>query len=212
MRKNKKLLAWVLVCTMLLALLPAAPRVSAEASDAVVVNALDYGADPTGATDSTVAIQNALAAAKELEDQGKSVTLEFPRGEYHIYKDKAFKREYHTSNTNSIENPVKTIGLLIEGHSNLTIDGQGSLFMMHGNMMALAVVHSENIVLRDFAWDFAVPTVTELTVTASGSNYTEYYIPECFPYTISGGTLVWSSDLSPYTGEPYWTASGNHNT
>ena len=41
MRKNKKLLAWVLVCTMLLALLPAAPRVSAEAADAVVVNALD---------------------------------------------------------------------------------------------------------------------------------------------------------------------------
>ena len=212
MRKNKKLLAWVLVCTMLLALLPAAPRVSAEAADAVVVNALDYGADPTGATDSTVAIQKALEAAKELEAQGKSVTLEFPRGEYHIYKDKAFKREYHTSNTNSIENPVKTIGLLIEGHTNLTVDGNESLFMMHGNMMALAVVHSENIVLRNFAWDFAVPTVTELTVTASGSNYTEYYIPECFPYRISGNTLVWSSDLSPYTGEPYWTATGNHNT
>ena len=209
----RRIIAWILVFCMMLSALPAmAPRAAAEAADAAVLNVLDYGADPTGAADSAVAIQNALAAAKELEAQGKSVTLEFPRGEYHIYKDKALKREYHTSNTNSIENPVKTIGLLIEGHSNLTIDGQDSLFMMHGNMMALAVVHSENIVLRDFAWDFAVPTVTELTVTASGSNYTEYYIPECFPYTISGGTLVWSSDLSPYTGEPYWTATGNHNT
>lgn len=182
------------------------------ADDTAVLNALDYGADPTGASDSTVAIQKALADAKELEDQGKSVTLEFPCGEYHIYKDKAFTREYHTSNTNSIENPVKTIGLLIEEHENLTIDGKGSLFMMHGNMMALAVVKSENIVLKDFAWDFAVPTVSEMTVTAVGSKYTEFYIPECFPYTISGNTLVWSSDLSPYTGEPYWTATGNHNT
>ena len=214
MKNARRFLAWMLVFSMLMTGMPSvALRASAEpVGEAVVVNALDYGADPTGAADSTVAIQKALEAAKALEDQGKTVTLEFPHGEYHIYKDKAHTREYHTSNTNSIENPIKTIGLLVEGHKNLTIDGQGSLFMMHGNMMALAVVHSENIVLKDFAWDFAVPTVTELTVTASGSNYTEFYIPECFPYRISGGTLVWSSDLSPYTGEAYWTATGNHNT
>lgn len=214
MGNMKKLLAWVLVFSMLLSAMPALSFSAAAetAGDAVVVNAMDYGADPTGAADSTEAIQKALAAAKELEDQGKSVTLEFPRGEYHIYKDRAETREYHTSNTNSIENPIKTIGILVEGHRNLTIDGKGSLFMMHGNMMALAVVKSENITLKNFAWDFAVPTVTELTVTASGSNYTEFYIPECFLYRISGNTLVWSSDLSPYTGQPYWTATGNHNT
>ena len=212
MRRTKRILAWALLLCMTLSLVPSLSVRAAGTGEAVVLDAMDYGADPTGAADSTVAIQNALAAARELEAQGKSVTLEFPRGEYHIYKDKAFTREYHTSNTNSIENPVKTIGLLIEEHENLTIDGQGSLFMMHGNMMALAVVKSENVVLRDFAWDFAVPTVTELTVTASGSDYTEFYIPECFPYTISGNTLVWSSDLSPYTGKAYWTATGNHNT
>ena len=212
MKNARKLLAWLLIFSMLLSGMPTI-RAAAEAADeTAVVNALDYGADPTGATDSTVAIQKALDAAKELEDQGKSVTLKFPYGEYHIYKDKAFTREYHTSNTNSIENPIKTIGFLVEEHKNLTIDGSGSLFMMHGNMMALAVVKSENITLKDFAWDFAVPTVTELTVTASGANYTEFYIPECFPYQISGNTLVWSSDLSPYTGQPYWTATGNHNT
>ena len=139
----RKVIAWILVFSLLLSAVPAlAPRAAAEeaAADAVVLNALDYGADPTGAADSTVAIQNALAAAKELEEQGKSVTLEFPRGVYHIYKDYAHKREYHTSNTNSIENPIKTIGFLIEEHENLTVDGNGSLFMMHGNMMALAVV------------------------------------------------------------------------
>ena len=214
MRTTRKLLAWVLLFGMVLGLLPSAatPVSAVGTGDAVVINAMDYGADPTGAADSTEAIWAALEAAKELEAAGKTVTLEFPKGEYHIYKDKAQTREYHTSNTNSIENPVKTIGLLIEAHQNLTLDGNGSLFMMHGNMMALAVVKSENITLKDFAWDFAVPTVTELTVTDSGSNYTEFYIPACFPYTISGNTLVWSSELSPYTGEPYWTATGNHNT
>ena len=95
MKNARRFLAWMLVFSMLMTGMPSvALRASAEpAGEAVVVNALDYGADPTGAADSTVAIQKALEAAKELEAQGKSVTLEFPRGEYHIYKDKAFKRK-----------------------------------------------------------------------------------------------------------------------
>lgn len=213
MRKTKRLLAWVLMLAMILTSVPfTASESKAADSEEIVINALDYGADPTGASDSAQAIWEALEAAKAAEAEGKSVTLEFPEGEYHIYKDKAQTREYHTSNTNSIENPIKTIGILVEEHQNLTIDGNGSLFMMHGNMMALAVVKSENITLKDFSWDFAVPTVTEVTVVSVGSNYTDYYIPECFPYEVVGNTVRWSSDLSPYTGEPYWTASGHHNT
>ena len=84
----RKLLAWVLVFSMILSAVPMR-SVSAEEAGSAVLSALDFGADPTGAADSTVAIQKALAAAKELEEQGKAVTLVFPQGEYHIYKDKA---------------------------------------------------------------------------------------------------------------------------
>ena len=208
MKQKRKFLAWLLLLALVFTSIPAIPA-SAENEADKVINVLDYGADPTGEADSTEAIWNALQAAKEAEADGSSVTLEFPEGEYHIYKDKAQKREYHTSNTNSIENPVKTIGFLVEEHENLTIDGNGSLFMMHGNMMALAVVKSKNITLKDFAWDFAVPTVVEMTVTKVEGNYTEYYIPDCFPHTVSGNTIKWSSDLSPYTGQPYWSGSGH---
>ena len=104
----------------------------------------------------------------------------------------------------------------MEDQKNLTIEGNGSLFMMHGNMMALAVVHSENVELKNFAWDFAVPTVSEMTVQAvgeaNGKKYVDYYIPACFPYQITGNTIRWTSELSPYTGEPYWTATGIHNS
>ena len=208
MKQKRKFLAWLLLLALVFTSIPAIPARAENKADKVI-NALDYGADPTGETDSTEAIWDALQAAKEAEADGSSVTLEFPEGEYHIYKDKAQTREYHTSNTNSIENPVKTIGLLVEDHENLTIDGNGSLFMMHGNMMALAVVKSKNITLKDFAWDFAVPTVVEMTVTKVEGNYTEYYIPDCFPHTVSGNTIRWSSDLSPYTGQPYWSGTGH---
>ncbi|MFQ8704956.1 MAG: NPCBM/NEW2 domain-containing protein, partial [Thomasclavelia sp.] len=185
-------------------------------NDGIHINVLDYGADPTGVKDSTTAIWDALQAAKEAEDDGKNqVILDFPKGEYHIYKDYAQVREYHTSNTNSIQSPEKTIGILIEGHKNLTINGNDSLFMMHGNIMALAVVESQNIVLQDFSWDFAVPTVSEMTImemgNENGKDYTDFYIPKCFPFEIAGNTIKWYSEKSPYTGEYYWSETGIHN-
>lgn len=190
---------------------------SAKKNNGVVIDVRDFGADPTGVNDSAEAIWKALEEAKKVSDGGKKeVTLNFPKGEYHIYKDKAQKREYHTSNTNSIENPVKTIGILIEEQKNLTIEGNGSLFMMHGNMMALAVAKSENITLHNFSWDFAVPTVSEMTVTnmgeSGGRDYTDFYIPNCFPYEIQGNTILWKSENSPYTNYPYWTEKGIHNS
>ena len=177
----------------------------------VVIDAIEYGVDPTGVKDNAEAIWRCFEAAKVASFGGtKSVTVEFPKGEYHIYKDMAQQREYHTSNTNSIENPVKYIGILIEDQKNLTIEGNGSLFVMHGNMMALAVVRSENIKLQNFSWDYAVPTVTEMTVIGMAEDYTDFYIPQCFPYKIQGNTIVWTSDVSPYTGVPYWTRTGVH--
>lgn len=208
------------ICVMLSLMLMLQPlttnaREEKKESD-VVIDVLDYGADPNGVNDSAVAIWEAFEAAKEASQNGeKHVTVNFPKGEYHIYKDKAQRREYHTSNTNSIENPVKTIGILLEEQKNLTIEGNGSLFMMHGNMMALAVVKSENIVLHDFSWDFAVPTVSEMTImgmgTEGGKQYTDFYIPKCFPYEIIGNTILWKSEVSPYTGKTYWTETGIHN-
>ena len=123
---------------------------SKEGTEVTVIHAEEYGVDPNGLKDSTQAIQRAFEAAKEAKEAGAAeVVVDFPKGEYHIYKDYAEKREYHTSNTNSIESPEKTIGLLIEDQHDFTLRGNGSLFLMHGNMMALAVVNSSNVTLED---------------------------------------------------------------
>ena len=218
MTKTHTVRKFISLCLCICMLFSQTGTVSAQEPDPdeVHIDLLDYGADPTGIEDSTVAVQKALEAAKEAEENGtKNVVLDIPNGEYHIYKDHAWQREYHTSNTNSIENPVKTIGILIEEHENLTVNGNGSLFMMHGNMMALAVVDSKNVTLKDFSWDFGVPTVSEMTIvglgTENGAQYTDFYIPPCFPYEISGNTIRWLSEKSPYTGEYYWTQTGVHS-
>lgn len=229
-KRLKSLLALLLVLQMFLpTTMLASAAAEAESKDStytqdldgdltgedVVINPVEFGADPSGKEDSAIAIWDAFVAAQKATENGAaSVTVSFPKGEYHVYKDYAQQREYHTSNTNSTDHPIKPIGILIENQKNFTMEGNGSLFMIHGNMMALAVVKSENVLLHDFSWDFAVPTVSEMTVVGMGSDgsaYTDFYIPECFPYEISGTTLVWHSEKSPYTGQYYWTETGIHN-
>ena len=223
----KRLLTWLLTFALAIPVCPvyaqeSIPTAVSETTQTemadVVIDATEYGADPTGMGDSAEAIWQAFEAAKEASENGtKSVTVYFPKGEYHVYKDRAQQREYHTSNTSSTDAPYhnKHIGILIEDQKNLTIEGDGSLFMIHGDMMALAVVRSENIKLHNFSWDYAVPTVTEMTIvdmgTEDGRAYTDFYIPQCFPYEIQGNTILWKSDVSPYTGEPYWTRRGEHD-
>lgn len=218
MRKGKKRWSLILTVCMLAGLWPNVTEVSAQdvQEHEVIINAAEYGADPTGMEDSARAIQEAFSAAKKAKDEGADhVTVSFPKGEYHIYKDYAEKREYHTSNTSSTDYPEKTIGLLIEDQKDFTLDGNGSLFMMHGNMMALAVVRSENVTLKDFSWDFAVPTASEMTITGMGTDnegkaYTDFFIPKCCPFEIQNNTIRWHSEPSPYTGEYYWTRTGIH--
>lgn len=178
-----------------------------------VLRVTDYGADPAGEKDSTQAVQAALEAARNTPGP---VTLFFPKGEYHFYKELAQKRTYHTSNTDSCSHPEKTIAILIEDQEDLTLEGDGSLFLMHGNLMVLAVVRSKRIVLRGFAWDFAVPTVSEMTVTGFGqkgwSQYTDFYIAGAFPFTISGRRkMLWTGGENLKGIGPYWTEKNHHN-
>lgn len=53
----------------------------------IVIDVLEFGADPTGINDSAEAIWNALEEAKKVSDGGKkSVTLNFPKGEFTFTK------------------------------------------------------------------------------------------------------------------------------
>ncbi|MDR0672041.1 MAG: DUF1349 domain-containing protein, partial [Oscillospiraceae bacterium] len=184
--------------------------VSAEPSS-TVINVVDYGADPAGVTDSAAPVWQAILAAKEVTGP---VTIYFPKGEYHFWEEYAVKRDLYISNTDSVNQSYKTknIGILIEDMKDVTVDGGGSLFMYHGNMMILAAIRSENVTFTNFSEDFYSPSVVDVTVEEKGSNYSVLYIPECYDYTISGTSITWNSDKSPVTGRPYWTGSNMMNS
>ena len=173
-----------------------------------MVNVRDYGAFASTGADAAPGIVRALEAAKRASDAGKPVVVTFPQGRYDIYPDQAFKRTLFVSNTTGADASVaeKSIGILVEGMRNVTVDGGGSQFMFHGKMTTFAAIESENVSFRNFSVDFQVPTVVDVTVESVEGNSAIVYVPECYTYRVENGGVTWSSDVSPYTGVAYWTA------
>lgn len=151
----------------------------------------------------------ALQLAKASQD--KSVTIKFDKGTYHFHKYQAHEKLVHLSNTDSVQYPYKKIGVLIEDIDNLIIDGQGSLFNFHGNMMMFAIMNSQNITLKNIVFDYQVSTTSEMTVVGydKQQKWIDYKIPNSLPYEIKGTDIYWLSEKDN-EGNYYWIEKNAH--
>ena len=184
--------------------------------DAVIIDASDYEPNTEG-NDWAEAIQEMIEAAKKIDGP---VVLNFPKDEYHIYPDHAFERELYVSNTLSFNgNPSeqqtyknKRIGFLFEDMENITVEGNGSMFMFHGKMTSFSTIRSRNIKFHNLSFDFYVPTVIDITVESidNSTKTAVVYVPECYNYEVNNNTVTWKSDESPYTGQIYWSGRNSY--
>lgn len=215
MKKRRRILSLVFAaCLVITGIVSGAGVQKAEAAARTeVIDVTDYGVYPDSGKDSAIGIQKAIAAAKDATKEGKEVKINFPEGRYDIYPDKAIERELYVSNTVGADqnNKMKKIGIFLEDMDHVTVEGNDSLFMFHGKMTTFATIGCEDVEFKDFAVDFQVPTVIDMTVESVEGNTATIYIPECYNYEVSGTTITWYSDVSPYTGQRYWSISDLSN-
>ncbi len=211
MKKRRRILSLVFAaCLVITGIVSGAGVQKAEAAARTeVIDVTDYGVYPDSGKDSAIGIQKAIAAAKDATKEGKEVKINFPEGRYDIYPDKAIERELYVSNTVGADqnNKMKKIGIFLEDMDHVTVDGNNSLFMFHGKMTTFATIGCEDVEFKNFAVDFQVPTVIDMTVESVEGNTATMYIPECYNYEVAGTTIKWYSDVSPYTGQRYWSIS-----
>lgn len=99
------------------------------------------------------------ASAHETDER---VRIVFPKGTYHFYRDHALG-EYQSITNHS--NGYKYIVLNIKGLHDIEIDGQGSEFIFHGQMMPVSVSGSRNILLKNFSIDWEIPFFVQGEIT-----------------------------------------------
>ena len=160
----------------------------------MIIDLADYGARPDSGADATVALQEALAAAAKINGP---VTLIMHAGQYDLFRDKAARQLYYITNTASEEenpDPTKTIAVWLKGLKNLTIDGQGAVLMLHGQMTGFVMDGCRDIVMTNLHFDMADPTVVELRVAAKTSNSLVIEMLPGTQYTLENGMLDFVGD------------------
>lgn len=202
MNTLKKALA--LLASAFLILTGILPDAVSARESGTIIDVTEYGADPSGASDSAIGIQKAIEAARAVSGP---VTLNFPKGTYNIYPDKSVHREQYISNTVGTNGSwsTKIIGILLKDLDDLTLEGNGSLFQFHGRMTTIMTENCTNLTMQNFDVDWQVPPTVDVTVVQTEGNDAVLYIPESQPYKVENNHIVWTSELSPYTGEPYWS-------
>lgn len=179
---TKKNLLLAVACLLFIAV----PHASGNKKDTVYVS--DFNAHPNSYIDAVASVANAL---EECKKTGAKV-LSFPEGRYDFWHNEAIRREYFVSNTSNerdCPSKVKNIGILAENIKDLTIEGNGSLFVFHGKMITWAFDHCENITMRNVSMDFERPMMSEMTFDKVEQDYVIMNIHQDSKYDIIDGKL-----------------------
>lgn len=154
------------------------------------VNVADFGLVPNSFSDATEQVKKAIAVCKNQPGS----QLVFPQGRYDFWPEKSEQREYFISNTSSEEecpSKIKNIGLLFEDMKDLTIEGNGSLFVFHGKMITWSLDRCENIKLQNMAIDFERPSMSEMQLLEVAADHIIAAIHPDSKYAVVDEKLCW---------------------
>lgn len=146
-----------------------------------------------------------------LKDVNAGDTIVFEAKDYHFFKDYCQSRVIHMTNTDSFDNPTKFFGILLENMKDITIDGNGARFVIHGDICSLALLNCENITLKNFTINYASPSNTEMTIMSKKGKRITYSIPESTLWYTEGKDIVFF-EQSPFTKKNYWEFKNDENS
>lgn len=153
--------------------------------------------------------ENASLGFKQAVKQAQNGdVISFDKATYHFFKDYSEKRKYHMTNTDSFDFPEKYFAMILEDKQGITIDGNGSVFVIHGDICALALIRCRDIKLKNFTIKYNSPTNYEMTVKSKRKNKIIYTIPESTCFDVKNNNIYFY-EQSPFTNEKYYTYKNN---
>lgn len=113
---------------------------------------------------------------RKIKASGKPSVISLQPGRYLFRKNEAEICDQPVTNTLVYDGrvPHKHVRLLLEGISDLTIEGNGAELLFDGDMSAIALLNCKNIVLRNFSVDYLHPRVVEMRCTAHHGNEADF--------------------------------------
>ena len=156
-----------------------------------IYNALDYGVMPD--TYCETALENFLSSIPQDEEEK---TIVFEKGTYLIDATKLREQKLYITNTagdkeySKDETPhLSRAPFCFNGLKNVTVDGNGAKFIIHGKSTNAVIDNCEDITIQNLTITADNPEMHELKVINKGLFYVDYEIDEQTKYVNEKGKL-----------------------
>lgn len=154
-----------------------------------IYNATDYGVKPNEYCET--ALENFLASIPK-DDEEK--VIQFENGEYLINAEKLRKQMLYITNTvgddefSKDETPhLSRAPFCFENLKNVTVEGNGARFVIHGKSTNAVIAECENIKLQNLTITAENPEMHELKVMGKGAFFVDYEIDKQSKYIKENG-------------------------
>jgi len=178
--------------------------------EAKVYDMSRFGIAPGGANLSAK-MQEALSVVSGEAEEGEDIVLRFREGQYDFTAEGAARRMYFISNHAEYRGgmvPLErelSVAIPVEGFSNLTIEGNGAVFMFHGCLIPISLVNSKNCRFENFSIDYDKDFYPQIKILECGKEGTTFEVFEEDDFYIDAdSTLVYpglgAEDIRPFYG------------
>lgn len=150
----------------------------ALATQAKDINVADHGIVP--GKDATLPLRQLLQSL----EGSSGINLVFPEGQYEFYPEHA--REAFRAVSNH-DNSLKRMAFTLFNGRDISVDGQGSMFMFHGRISPLVIDGTRGATLKNFSIDWKRSFHDELLVVERNDDDNSFIVeadPERYPFTI----------------------------
>jgi hypothetical protein len=139
----------------------------------------DFGAVPDSWNDVLPAVRQAIQACSAADE----TVIEFPKGRYDFWPSRC------------TDGRAVMIGFDLKRLKNITVEGNGSEFVFHGNMQIALIDSCENIVFRNFSVDWDRPYISQAEVVQATDEYLDLKIDRRqYPYHIEKDRIFFTGE------------------
>ena len=119
------------------------------------------------------------------------VKIHFAKGRFDFHPDNVFRERYNISNTNTMPDSMKAVGILLKKAKYFELSGVDAEIIYRGKMIEVCIDSSENVTISDLHFDYHRPTVSEFKVVELGDGYAEIEIHKDSKYRIENEDIIW---------------------
>jgi hypothetical protein len=145
-----------------------------------ILSVTDFGAETNSRKNVVPAIRKTLQAC---EGQTEEIVIDFPAGRYDFWPAYCETEQ------------APATGMELKRLKNITINGNGSEFIFHGNMRIALLDSCENISLVNFSVDWDRPYISQGEIVRATGEYVDVSIDKTqYPYIIEDGKIMFTGE------------------